>query len=65
MIFGFIYGSVFGFEEVLPHLIRPSAKYPANYLGIAIGVGIVLINIGILLNLYNAVRATRLGTFLF
>jgi V/A-type H+-transporting ATPase subunit I len=64
MIFGFIYGSVFGFEEVLPHLIRPSESI-IKLLGIAVGVGIVLINIGILLNLYNAIRARDWARFFF
>ncbi len=63
-IFGFIYGSVFGFEEVLPHLIRPSQSI-LQILGIAIAVGIVLLNIGILLNLYNAVRARDWPRFFF
>ena len=63
-IFGFIYGSVFGFEEVLPHLIKPSENI-LTILGIAIGAGMVLINLGILLNLYNAFRARDWGRFLF
>jgi len=63
-IFGFIYGSVFGFEEVLPHLIKPSESI-LPILGIAVGTGIVLINIGILLNLYNAIRARDWARFFF
>ena len=63
-IFGFIYGSVFGFEEVLPHLIKPSESI-LQILGIAIATGMVLINIGILLNLYNAFRARDWGRFFF
>jgi len=63
-LFGFIYGSVFGFEEVLPHLIRPSESI-LQILGIAIGAGMVLINLGILLNLYNAFRARDWGRFFF
>jgi len=63
-IFGFIYGSVFGFEEVLPHLIKPSESI-LEILGIAIATGMVLINIGILLNLYNAFRARDWGRFFF
>ena len=63
-IFGFIYGSVFGFEEVLPHLIRPSESI-LQILGIAIGAGMILINLGILLNLYNAARAKDWGRFFF
>ena len=64
MIFGFIYGSVFGFEEVLPHLIKPSESI-LEILGIAIATGMVLINVGILLNLYNAIRARDWGRFFF
>ena len=63
-LFGFIYGSVFGFEEVLPHLIKPSESI-LPILGIAVGTGIVLINIGILLNLYNAIRARDWARFFF
>ncbi|HSA99430.1 MAG TPA: V-type ATPase 116kDa subunit family protein [Anaerolineales bacterium] len=64
MIFGFIYGSVFGFEDVLPHLIQPSENI-LQILSMAIGAGIVLINIAILLNLYNAFRARDWGRFFF
>jgi len=63
-IFGFIFGSVFGFEEVLPHIIRPSESI-LPVLGIAIGAGMVLLNVAILLNLYNAARARDWGRFFF
>jgi V/A-type H+-transporting ATPase subunit I len=64
MIFGFIYGSVFGFEEVLPHLLKPSENI-LQILGMAIGAGIVLLIVAILLNLYNAFRARDWGRFFF
>jgi len=64
MIFGFLYGSIFGFEDVLPHVIKPSESI-LQILGIAIAVGIVLLNIGILLNLYNAIRARDWPRFFF
>ena len=64
IIFGFLYGSVFGFEEALPHVIKPSESI-LEILGIAIGVGIVLLNLGILLNLYNAIRARDWPRFFF
>jgi V/A-type H+/Na+-transporting ATPase subunit I len=63
-IFGFIYGSVFGFEEVLPHLLKPSENI-LQILGMAIGTGIVLLIVAILLNLYNAFRAQDWGRFFF
>jgi V/A-type H+-transporting ATPase subunit I len=63
-VFGFIFGSVFGFEDILPHLIRPSESI-LPILGIAIGAGMVLLNLAILLNLYNAARARDWGRFFF
>jgi len=71
-IFGFLYGSIFGFEEILPHhpffgqfvLIQPMHSI-IQILGIAIGAGIVLLNAGILLNMYTAFRARNWGRFLF
>ena len=71
-IFGFLYGSIFGFEEILPHhpffgrfvLIQPMHSI-LQILSIAIGVGIVLLNVAILLNMYTAFRARDWGRFLF
>jgi V/A-type H+-transporting ATPase subunit I len=71
-IFGFIFGSIFGFEEILPHhpffgqfvLIQPMHNI-LQILGIAIGTGIVLLTLGYLLNLYNAARAGDWGRFFF
>ena len=70
--FGFIYGSIFGFEEVLPHdpffgrfvLLQPLHNI-LGILGIAIAVGIVLISLAYLLNIYNAFRAKDWGRFFF
>ncbi len=63
-IFGFLFGSIFGFEEILPHVIKPSESI-LQTLGIAIGAGMVLLNVAILLNLYNAARAKDWGRFFF
>jgi V/A-type H+/Na+-transporting ATPase subunit I len=71
-VFGFLYGSIFGFEDVLPNSpffkrfvwLQPLHN-PIEILGIAIGVGIVLLNAGIILNLYNAWRAKDWGRLLF
>lgn len=71
-IYGFLYGSIFGFEEILPRhpffgqfvLIRPMESI-LQLLSIAIGAGIVLLNLGILLNMYTAVRARDWSRFFF
>jgi len=64
ILFGFIFGSIFGFEEILPHLIQPMHSI-LQILAIAIGIGIVLLTLGYLLNLYNAFRARDWGRFFF
>ena len=60
-MFGFLYGSIFGFEDVLPESpffskliwIQP-IHHITDILFVAIGAGIVLLSIGFLLNIYNA-----------
>jgi len=72
-LFGFAYGSFFGFEgEHLPFpeilgrfvVIEPIHQI-VEILSIAVGGGIVLLSVGFLLNLYNAVRARDWGRFFF
>lgn len=71
-VFGFLYGSIFGFEDVLPS--SPFFKqffweHPLHNiiqtLAIAVAAGVVLLSIGLLLNLYNALRARDWGRFFF
>jgi V/A-type H+-transporting ATPase subunit I len=64
-VFGFLYGSIFGLEDVISALwIRPMENI-TQILGIAIGGGIVILSLGFLLNLFNASRAQDWGRFLF
>ncbi len=71
-IFGFLYGSIFGFEEILPHhpffgqffWLSPIHDV-LGILSVAIGAGIVLLILANLLNLYNAARARDWGRFFF
>ncbi len=76
ILFGFIYGSFFGKEgeenilfSWFPFLhklvlIEPLHD-PILILGIAVGVGAVLLSFGFLLNLYNAFRAKEWARFFF
>ena len=72
MIFGFLYGSVFGFEEILPHhpvfgqffWLSPIHDV-LGILQVAIGAGIVLLITAHVLNMYNAARAGDWGRFFF
>jgi V/A-type H+-transporting ATPase subunit I len=71
-IFGFLYGSIFGFEDILPEspifgrffLISPIHDV-LGILKLAIGAGIVLLILAYLVNLYNAARARDWGRFFF
>ncbi|MBN1673385.1 MAG: hypothetical protein JXR37_20235 [Kiritimatiellae bacterium] len=60
MLFGFLFGSVFGVERdaVLPALwMRPShAENLVPFLGAALGLGVLILSTGIVLNIVQAVR---------
>ena len=63
--FGFMYGSVFGFEDRLaPVWMRPMDNIMTTLM-LAVGFGMVLILIAMILNIINAIRAKELGTVLF
>jgi V/A-type H+-transporting ATPase subunit I len=64
-LFGFLYGSIFGLENVLPALwIRPMDNI-MQILVVAIGAGVVLLTVGFLLGILNAWRARDWGRLLF
>ena len=63
--FGFMYGSIFGFEDKLnPVWMRPMDNIMTTLM-LAVGFGMVLILIAMIINIVNAVRAKELGTVLF
>lgn len=55
-IFGFLYGSIFGLEEVLPALWRRPMSDIMTTLMMAVVFGVVLILIAMLLHIFNAVK---------
>jgi V/A-type H+-transporting ATPase subunit I len=65
ILFGLLYGSVFGMENVLPPLwIRPM-EHIMTILGIAVGAGVVLLTLGFLTGIFNAWLARDWGRMLF
>ncbi len=56
-LFGFLYGSIFGYEDVLRAIWIQPIHHITQILGIAIGAGIILLSLGFLLNIQNAWRA--------
>jgi len=71
MLFGFLYGSLFGSEDYFRRLFGFGAlwieplKQINQILGVAIGAGVVILSLGYLLNLYNAWRARDWGRLIF
>ncbi len=60
IIFGFIYGSVFGSEEIIPAMvIRPMSNID-NMLIIAVAFGIIFILFSYILSIVNAIRENNL-----
>jgi V/A-type H+/Na+-transporting ATPase subunit I len=64
-VFGFLYGSVFGFEDIL----HPIWMHPLDnimlILEIAIGAGVVLLSIGFIIGVINAITSRNWGQLLF
>lgn len=56
VLFGFLYGSLFGLEDVLPALwFRPMDDIP-YFMKVVLGLGAVLVSLGLVLNLINSLR---------
>jgi V/A-type H+-transporting ATPase subunit I len=53
VLFGFLYGSIFGYEEVLPALWKSPIHHPILMLKIALGYGVAFIAAACALAIYN------------
>lgn len=72
IVFGFLYGSIFGFEDILPEspifsklIWMQPIHHITDILVVAIGTGVVLLSIGFLLNIYNALVAQDWARLIF
>jgi V/A-type H+-transporting ATPase subunit I len=64
-IFGFLYGSVFGFEDLLqPLWIRPLEQI-TDVLLVAVAMGGGILSLGMVTNMVNAALESRWGHFIF
>jgi len=62
---GVLFGSIFGIEDAIPHLwIKPMSNV-LYFFKVAVYFGIVMISLGIIFNILNAVRARNLRAGLF
>ncbi len=65
-IFGFVFGSVFGNEELITPLIHPMAEETTMTLLIgAISIGVCLTLISMMINIYTNAKKKNLGEMLF
>jgi len=64
-IFGFFYGSIFGFENLLPALWRRPAEDITGTLILATGLGMGLIVISMIINMYNSLKQRDICNLLF
>jgi V/A-type H+-transporting ATPase subunit I len=55
-LFGFLYGTVFGLEGLIPALwMRPAENIP-YLIKVTLSFGVALVSLGLILNLVNALR---------
>jgi V/A-type H+-transporting ATPase subunit I len=50
ILFGFLFGSVFGIEDLLPALWLHPLEHPLTILGVSLGFGVAVVALGILLD---------------
>ncbi len=65
VLFGFIYGSVFGLENVLKPLWLHPIDNITTVLLVAVSAGVIILNIGFILNLINSVISRDWMRFFF
>ena len=59
VIFGFLFGSVFGFDELVPAIWLKPTENSTRLMTLAVIFGVVFISVGIILNIFNSIRQKR------
>ncbi len=65
MIFGVLYGSIFGYEDVFDALLISPLHNINTMLIVSIGLGVILITIAILTNIINGIKTKDTAKILF
>jgi V/A-type H+-transporting ATPase subunit I len=65
MIFGLLYGSVFGFEHLIPALWLKPMEDINTILIIAVGIGVVFITFAMVMNIINGIKEKEVARVLF
>ena len=64
-IFGFLYGSLFGYEHILPTIWMKPMENIMSTLMLSVGFGVVLIFLAMFLHIINAIKSKNWGSLLF
>ncbi|MEA3376471.1 MAG: V-type ATPase 116kDa subunit family protein [Chloroflexota bacterium] len=64
-VFGFLYGSIFGFEQVIQPLWMRPVEGIQNILLTAVGAGAIFLSLGMVINMINAALSRHWGRLLF
>ena len=64
IVFGFLFGSVFAYEELIPALWMHPLAHPVEVMMIAIGFGVCVLTLGLLLDALGAFWRRRLAFWL-
>ncbi len=65
VIFGFLFGSIFGLEELIPHIWMKPMHNVIYFFKVAIYFGIGMVTLGIIFNIINALRVGDFRATLF
>jgi V/A-type H+-transporting ATPase subunit I len=65
IIFGFLFGSIFGLEDILPHVWMKPMSNVMYFFKVAIYYGIGVIMLGIAFNLINSIRTRNFKALVF
>ncbi len=65
VVFGFLFGSVFGLEELIPHVWMKPMNNVIYFFKVAIYFGIAVISLGILFHVINSIRMRQYKATVF
>jgi V/A-type H+-transporting ATPase subunit I len=65
ILFGFLFGSIFGLEDVLPHIWMKPMSHVMYFFKVAIYYGIGVIMLGIVFNVINSIRTRNFKGLVF
>jgi len=65
VLFGFLYGSIFGFEDIIPAIWMSPMKDMGKMLSLSLIIGVSIVTFGMILNMIVCYRQRDFGRMLF